>query len=207
MKNPESAPQPAASPIERRQPQPDLLAGAARYWDAQFKLEVLRVPPGGFALAEKPGDMLATLVGGCVAACVRDADSGIGGMNHFMLPALAAPDNLQAIEDFMYSLSQQGARKERLEIRLFGGASLLKSIHSAGEENIRAIQDYLKAAGLQPAAEDLGGVYPRRIHYVPATGRVFCLKMRRSDDARIFSRELELREGLRALEAAPGGKD
>lgn len=203
MKKPGPHTLPAAPVIDRRQPQPDLLQGPTRYWDPQFKMEVLRVPPGGFALAEKEGDMLATVVGSCVAACVRDPDTGMGGMNHFMQTAQKTAANganggemhagHRTMENLLQALYEKGAKKERLEIRLFGGASLFRSSLVMGDENIRFVRNYLEGEGLAAVAEDLGGVYPRRIHYVPVSGRVFRLTMRRSDDARIFSRELELR--------------
>ncbi|MBY0407732.1 MAG: hypothetical protein K2Q01_08565, partial [Rickettsiales bacterium] len=41
---------------------------------------------GDYYVTEKPGTMIVTILGSCVAACMRDPVLGIGGMNHFLLP-------------------------------------------------------------------------------------------------------------------------
>jgi chemotaxis protein CheD len=188
-----------AAYIERRVPQPDFMEDGARFYDTGFKAHVQPVLPGEFAVTMSKDDMLATIVGSCVTACVRDPVLGVGGMNHFMLPGDEAPALRYghfAMQRLLSALFGMGAKRERLEIRLFGGASLLKSPTSLGDENIRFIKNYLQEEGLQETAADLGGVYPRRIHYVPATGRVFRLLMRRTDDANIFTREVNLRQKI-----------
>ena len=44
-----------------------------------------KILPGEYYATNK--DMaLVTVLGSCVSACLRDRDTGIGGMNHFMLP-------------------------------------------------------------------------------------------------------------------------
>lgn len=41
---------------------------------------------GEYHVTDDPNVVLTTLLGSCVAACMRDPDLGIGGMNHFLLP-------------------------------------------------------------------------------------------------------------------------
>ena len=56
-----------------------------RYFDPHFKIETAKILPGEYYATNK--DMaLVTVLGSCVSACLRDRESGIGGMNHFMLP-------------------------------------------------------------------------------------------------------------------------
>ena len=56
-----------------------------RYFDPHFKVDTAKILPGEYYATNK--DMaLVTVLGSCVSACLRDRETGIGGMNHFMLP-------------------------------------------------------------------------------------------------------------------------
>lgn len=209
----DSLPEKSALFVERRRNFDPALHGPARYYDEAFKAYAVKVGLADYAVTAAENDMLVTLLGSCVAACIRDPVAGVGGMNHFMLPGRApagweenshaARYGHYAMEKLINEVLKLGARRDRLEIKLFGGASIIKSTRiSVGEENIRFVKGYLAAEGLPIASEDLGGFYPRRIHYFVKTGKIFRLLLRRSDDAGIFSRELEAREGLQ-----PGALD
>ena len=56
-----------------------------RYFDRHFSSEAAKILPGEYFVSDQ-GILLVTVLGSCVAACIRDVDAGIGGMNHFMLP-------------------------------------------------------------------------------------------------------------------------
>ena len=52
------------------------------YYDRHFESQAAKVLPGEYYVTRR--DMvLVTVLGSCVTACIRDSDSGIGGMNHF----------------------------------------------------------------------------------------------------------------------------
>lgn len=44
------------------------------------------IHPGSWAI--EPERPLSTLLGSCVAVCLFDPQSGLGGLNHFMLPTI-----------------------------------------------------------------------------------------------------------------------
>jgi chemotaxis protein CheD len=46
----------------------------------------IHVGQGEHHVTSDPSVMLTTILGSCVAMCLRDSESGIGGMNHFLLP-------------------------------------------------------------------------------------------------------------------------
>ena len=46
----------------------------------------IHIVQGEFNVSSDPDVMLTTLLGSCVAACLRDPVACIGGMNHFLLP-------------------------------------------------------------------------------------------------------------------------
>jgi chemotaxis protein CheD len=178
-----------------------------RVFDTDFNAYLVPVEPGACVVTNATDEMLTVVVGSSIAACMRDPVAGIGGMNHFLLPGHETPNALNAdyslrfghfaMEKLVNDLIARGAQKDRLEVKLFGGASVVKASRSIGDENIAFVQAYLAAEGLEVVSDDLGGLFPRRIQYVPKTGKIFRLLMRRSDDAAIFTREVDFREQLR----------
>ena len=65
-----------------------------RYYEPTFDLPAMRILPGEYFVTSQ--DMLiVTLLGSCVAACIRDRETGMVGMNHFMLPSDRAPSSMQ----------------------------------------------------------------------------------------------------------------
>jgi chemotaxis protein CheD len=139
--------------------------------------------------------MLTTVLGSCVSACVRDSTAGIGGMNHFMLPEDADPTSRDAIAAMRYGvyamemllneLLKAGARRERLEAKVFGGGAVLANMTmlNVGDRNADFVLRYLQTEQVRIAAQDLRGSLPRRINFFPVTGRVAVRKLRRQDDA------------------------
>jgi len=145
-----------------------------------------RILPGEYYVTNDD-ESLTTVLGSCISACVRDPQAGVGGMNHFMLPeeggncgdrwldpasGLATRYGSYAMESLINDLMKRGARRERLEIKLFGGGKILASATDVGRRNIEFIRDYLRLEGLRSVAEDLGDVHPRKIEYSPRTGKV-----------------------------------
>jgi chemotaxis protein CheD len=117
-----------------------------------------------------------------VSACIRDRRTGVGGMNHFMLPHSHAgkwAGDLQstrfgnfAMEKLINELMKAGCSRDSLEIKVFGGGNVTDTNNAIGTENSEFIIRYLEAEGLRCVAQDLGGQLPRRIHYTPASGKV-----------------------------------
>ena len=70
-------PTPASGPLDN---------GPRRYRDPDFDATVVKVLPGEHYVTDAPDEMVVTVLGSCVAACIRDPAIGFGGMNHFMLP-------------------------------------------------------------------------------------------------------------------------
>ena len=69
-------------------PQPKAPKGFShinRYWDKQQGVFAAKILPGEFYVS-LAGEMIVTVLGSCISACVRDRIKGVGGMNHFMLP-------------------------------------------------------------------------------------------------------------------------
>jgi len=99
---------------------------------------------------------------------------------------------------------KQGARRERLEIKLFGGGNILTSMTDVGARNIDFAHKWLKTEGLRITVEDVGDVCPRRIVYFPATGKVLVKRLRSLDGQSIAQREQQYMVNLRQK---PEGND
>ena len=141
-----------------------------------------RVLPGGTYTTDAKNEIIVTVLGSCVAACIRNPFTGFGGMNHFMLPESEECDwngvtaalryGNHAMETLINDVLASGCRRTDLEIKLFGGANLYKGVNKVGQQNADFARTYLEREGLAIAAADLGGERARRIHYDPSTGRV-----------------------------------
>lgn len=148
----------------------------------------VRVLPGEHRTIDPGGGSLTTVLGSCIAACIRNPRSGFGGLNHFMLPESRSGDwsgapasgrfGNFAMEALIGEVLASGCELAELEVKVFGGADLYPSATSVGRLNIEFVTDFLASRGLRPVRQDVGGVLPRKIVYTPATGRTFRLFIR-----------------------------
>jgi len=153
-----------------------------RFYDNALSAWMMKVFPGEFYVTADPDEVLVTVLGSCVSACIRDPVTHIGGMNHFMLPQSQSGTwggttqstrfGNFAMEKLINELLKAGCSRNSLEIKLFGGGNVIDSTSSIGTNNAEFARHYLEAEGLRVAVADLGGQLPRRINYFPATGKV-----------------------------------
>jgi len=175
--------------------------GVNRYWDPKRRAFSAKLLPGAYYVTGS-GEIITTVLGSCVAACVRDKALGIGGMNHFMLPIHAhfgiwenTDHNLAtrygnfAMEHLINTIMKQGGQRKNFEVKLFGGGSVLNTLMDIGDCNIQFVKDYVRTEGLQVVSEDLGGPYPRKVVYFPATGRALVKRLRSLQNDTITRRE------------------
>jgi chemotaxis protein CheD len=163
------------------------------YFDHSYNAMVIKVLPGEFVVTSEPSDMLVTTLGSCVSACIRNPYTGLGGMNHFMLPssnnrtAWAGSSAVlrygnHAMETLINEILGSGCAREELEIKVFGGGNVTNGTNLIGSDNAEFVLEYLHNEGLKIKSQDLGGTRPRRIHFFPATGKVDRLLLRRTSD-------------------------
>lgn len=122
--------------------------------------------------------VLTTVLGSCVAACLRDPEAKVGGMNHFLLPGGQAAKPLESerygaylMELLINGLLKHGARRDRIEAKIFGGARMVEGLSDIGAENGVFAREFLKNEGIRIVAQNLGGRYGRRLEYHPVSGR------------------------------------
>lgn len=145
-------------------------------------IQTIKILPGEFYVTREQ-ERIETVLGSCISACVRDPLAGVGGMNHFMLPVeknsardVALSDANRygnyAMENMVNELLRVGAKRERLEFKIFGGGRIMSSMTNIGWYNIGFVFDYISTEGFKVVSQDIGDVYPRKVMYYPLTGRV-----------------------------------
>jgi chemotaxis protein CheD len=143
------------------------------------------VVQGRYAVSDDPHEMLTTLLGSCVAACVRDPLGGVGGMNHFLLPGEAGSADVRygvhAMELLVNGLLQRGARRERLTARIFGGARMVQGLSDVGAMNVAFAERFFRDEGIPLEGGSTGGVQARRVQFWPVSGRTRQMFMGRAD--------------------------
>jgi chemotaxis protein CheD len=186
-----------------------------RYWDPGCERWSAKILPGEYFVTCSD-EAITTVLGSCIAACIRDPVVRVGGMNHFMLPedssegkspwsegpgGLATRYGSYAMESLINELMKLGARRDRLEVKLFGGGKILSSMTDVGKKNITFAKAFLKLEGFKIAAEDVGDVCPRRVLYFPTTGVVMLKRLRALDVVEIARRETNYRTRMAAKPA------
>jgi len=191
--------------------------GINRYWDRRMNLPAAKILPGEFYVSAQ-GELISTVLGSCVSACVRDKVIGVGGMNHFMLPAKNLSDDRWdkgsasaslrygnwAMEYLINEIIKQGGNKKNFEVKLFGGGQVLNNMTNIGQRNIDFVRAYLFREGLSVVAEDLGDVFPRKVLYFPDTGAVKMKKLRRVHNDTVEKRE---KAYIKTMDNQPVGGD
>lgn len=157
-----------------------------RYWNSEHNGVMAKIKPGEYYVS-RTGEALTTVLGSCVAACIRDPGVGVGGMNHFMLPIKAHTpgavinDALRygnfAMEHLINDIIKYGGRKANLEIKVFGGANVGGIGQDVGRTNIDFITRYLQGEKLKVTAQDVGGTQARKIIFFPDTGKILLKKL------------------------------
>jgi chemotaxis protein CheD len=170
------------------------------YFDRAFDCEAAKILPGEYYFTNKPM-LIVTVLGSCVAACIRDRATGIGGMNHFMLPDgggdPGSPNSASmrygayAMEVLIEQLLKAGARRDNLEAKVFGGGNVLRGFTSidVGERNAQFVRQFLRAENIRIVAEDLNDVHPRKVYFFPRTGKVLVKKLKQLNNYTLVKRE------------------
>ncbi len=175
----------------------------SRYWDAGWDAVVAKILPGEFYVT-LGNEGVSTVLGSCISACVRDISLNIGGMNHFMLPSNREPmpeangkvdisaanryGNF-AMESLINEILNHGGKRRNLEVKVVGGGRILEKMTNIGQMNINFIYTYLKNEELKVASEDVGDIFPRKVLYFPATGRLLVKRLRSLHSNTIADRE------------------
>jgi len=120
--------------------------------------------------------MFSTVLGSCIAACLYDAESGVGGMNHFLLPSTTAENSknarygVHAMELLINGVLKKGASRHMLRAKVFGGAKMSANLSDIGLSNANFVQQFLRDEGIPCVSSSVGGTSARRVRFHPTSG-------------------------------------
>ena len=182
-----------------------LEAGAKLFFHPLTRKMMVNIKPGEIYVSSKP-ELISTILGSCISACIWDPFVSIGGMNHFMLPfgdnedikdwlptqwySKAGRYGNYAMELLINTLIKRGALKSRLKVKVFGGSVVSGNKALIGYKNTEFIREYIRTENLSLVSENLGGEVSRKIIFDPITGKVF-LKRLNGSAPEVRLRELE----------------
>ncbi|HBA65011.1 MAG TPA: chemoreceptor glutamine deamidase CheD [Methylococcaceae bacterium] len=193
---------------------PPALPGFAainRYWDRENDIIAAKLLPGEYYVTNE-NEMITTVLGSCIAACIRDSVLGIGGMNHFMLPETSTEQAKNtgysllgsatrygnyAMEHLINTILASGGKRKNLEVKVFGGGKIIPSLSDVGLRNIGFVLDYIDTEALNLLAQDLGDIYPRKVNFYPKTGKVRMKKIKNLHNDTIALRENNYRSQIK----------
>lgn len=130
--------------------------------------------PGTIFVSQEEAE-ITTILGSCVAVCLWDPITNIGGMNHYLLPlwngeGLPTPKyGNVAIPKLIQKMRELGANMSTLQAKVFGGAAVLEvvnqrsSILNVGQRNIEIAFEELEKNRIKIVNYDVAGELGRKI--------------------------------------------
>jgi len=168
-----------------------------RFWMPQRKRYGVKVVAGDYYVSDQD-ELITTVLGSCVSACIRDPRNGVGGINHFLLPD-SSSDILSssnrygvfAMEQLINCIIKHGGRRENFEVKLVGGGNMIGGLNDIGRSNINFVKQFMATEGLNIVAEDLGGDQPRKILYNVRSGKLLVNKLKSQHRDRYLAMEIK----------------
>jgi len=151
--------------------------------------------PGEYYVSSKD-EYIATVLGSCISVCLHDSETKISGMNHFMLPGkitekdrftkdeISSRYGISAIKNLIESMYRNGAMKNNLKAKIFGGGNVIDLNRPQGpvaEGNIRLARIMVELEDIPIVLEDIGGKATRKIIMEAQTGKVFLRRMGKNE--------------------------
>lgn len=162
------------------------------YFDDVLSVHLVPVMAGQCSWTNAGDIAFSTTLGSCISVCAYDEDMGVGGMNHFLLPNASESEGRRfsksfrygsaAVENLLNCLYKNGAAKNGIKIKIFGGANIIStSAQDIGARNIAFTRDFFERENMRIKSEDVGGDYARRVIFYPQSGRVMLQTLNERD--------------------------
>ena len=167
---------------------------ASFFWyEPHFQCEAVKVLPGEYFVDNEDIPIMTTL-GSCIAACLWDRASGVGGLNHFMLPDGDGENGrygAYAMELLINEMMKRGASRRCLEAKIFGGGQVTSGMETMniGERNTRFVLDYLHTERIPVVSKDVLDVYPRKVCFLPASGKAMVKRLASTNTSALLAQE------------------
>lgn len=153
-------------------------------------LTSIYLQPGEACFSSNPV-VVNTVLGSCLSITMFSGKIKYAGMSHCQLP-YSKQCNLQCdgckepykyvkctIIQMIKKFEAMQIQRKDIEVKIFGGADVLKStmsgerISTVGKQNIDMALEILANFNMAVAASDVGGKFGRKILFLTATGEIF----------------------------------
>ncbi len=146
--------------------------------------EIIKVGMADLKVCSSPDGVTTLGLGSCVGIAIRDPITKVGGLAHIMLPdskAIRGSENNipkfadTGIEELVKQLEAMGAKRNRMEAKLAGGAMMFafqnkSDLVRVGDRNVEASKAKLAEMKIPVLAEDTGETFGRTVIFYPETG-------------------------------------
>ena len=183
------------------------------YYDSHFKTDAVKVLPGEYFVHDEDIAIMTTL-GSCIAACLWDRERKVGGMNHFMLPDGSGLGDSgrygsYAMELLINELIKRGASRTTMEAKVFGGGAVISGMTSinVGERNTQFVLEYLKTERIAVVSKDVLDIYPRKVCFLPASGRAMVKRLAAANPEAIVAQERAAAQKVQPASSGGGSVD
>ena len=148
---------------------------------------------GELAIAREDEVLAAVGLGSCIGIALIDAQSGIAGLAHVLLPEPSsgreggpARFGTTAVPALLQAMVDAGASRSRIVAKMAGGASMFSGLSSngiaaVGLRNATAVRQTLEQLGIPLVGEDVGGNWGRTVHVQARDGSYIISNVRRED--------------------------
>ena len=124
--------------------------------------------------------VLRTLLGSCLGLILYDLKNQVGGLAHIVLPSSNGQESSPgkyadtALANLLRQIEILGGRERQLSAKLAGGSNMFATSgpSTIGDQNIAAVEQLLKMAGIPVMGRHCGGKAGRRVAFEVDTGRV-----------------------------------
>ncbi len=93
-----------------------------------------------------------------------------------------------------------GGDRKNFTAKIFGGAAVTRTTIDIGQKNIAFIKEYLSLENIPIISQDVGGIYPRKVYFIPSLNEVFVKTIENIHNHTIEDRERTYRKTLASLE-------
>lgn len=138
-------------------------------------------------ISSEPDDLFVThALGSCLGIAVYDREAGVGGILHVMLPTSSVSPDKAIKNPFMFvdtgtpvffkELYKRGAKKERLEVKVAGGASVGANrgdFFAIGKRNYTMLRKLFWKNEIPIKSQDVGGNIARTLFMDNDSGKTW----------------------------------
>ena len=169
-------------------------------FDMDMECPILFLNQGEYYISDDNPVIIRTILGSCVTVTMHCPVNKIGAITHSLLPYPLPGTKIgpghhgrfvnSSVRHAFERILARGAKKNRLEVKVFGGGQMLlppsgqelcKEIN-IGRRNVETALKVISELGLKITATDVGGTWGRKLMFFPHRGDVWVKKIIRSAD-------------------------